>query len=751
MANNILQTTELINKLNAILSENSALLEKAAASGAKFSKSLKPSDYVKALKEQEKSQKQIQASQDKIKAQNDKMFAERQKQIDKEIALENKKKNEINKAYAEREKQIAKIANAEKRAQAQRELQVKKESDLSQRLATQKAREQKQREAQVTKESNLRQRLLAQRKKEEAAAIREQQRLEKTTGLYNRVQIAINKVTKKYQDLAVRKQLGGKLSAKEEKQLISLQAKLLKYNNALKQVDAQVGRSQRNVGNYRSALVGLGGTLRTLASAFGLTSGVFLFAQGVRDAFNRIREFDKAMQNIAGIMRTTRGELVDLENEIIKVAGSSVKTSREVANLAENLVTLGKTKSEIIDLLEPVNNLAIGLETTSGEAAEFLVQTLNAFGAGSDEAAKYADTIATIRTSTTLDFQKMRDSFQYLTPISRILNKDLAYTGSVIGILADNGLKAEQAGRLLGTAQQKLASEGKSLVNALDEINEAYAQGKTELEILKIASDLFGKQAAKVGAILALNTDQIETNAQAIRDNGGALDDLVNQQLKSLDSKLLLLDSTYEKLILTIEKGDGFISKTVMGTIDLLIGAFDNLSTTVSVLNGDLKDGVGGAKIYKNIKFLIPPVFGLRDAFDSAADKTIKLDEATKKYRASVKALNEAFVEQNGSLAPLVKTQEEFNDATEDYLALLRPNEDENSKIYGTVEYYQNLIKLNNDIITQKKTIKDLDEIRQIQKLNEGYQAQIDILLNNTKGVKDNTKAKKEKDNSFKD
>ena len=37
-------------------------------------------------------------------------------------------------------------------------------------------------------------------------------------------------------------------------------------------------------------------------------------------------------------------------------------------------------------MLKPVTDLSIGLETTGADAAEFLVQTLNAFGAGSEEA-----------------------------------------------------------------------------------------------------------------------------------------------------------------------------------------------------------------------------------------------------------------------------------------------------------------------------------------------------------------------------
>jgi hypothetical protein len=392
----------------------------------------------------------------------------------------------------------------------------------------------------------------AKLKREERQAQRNAAAETKLASAYNQLNAKLAKAEQEYRDLAASQGLNSKATIKQQQAVQKLRGQIDAINTPIK-------RFNNNVGNYRSALGGAGKALRGFIGAFGLIGGVYLFAAAVKDTFKRIREFDKAMQNIAGIMRVSRGDIKDLEIEIKRVAGTSVKTSREVAELAENLVTLGKTKTEIKQLLEPVNNLAIGLETTSGEAAEFLVQTLNAFGAGADEAEEYADVIATIRTSTSLDFQKMRDSFQYLTPISKILNKDLAYTGSVLGILADNGLRAESAGRLLATAQQKLSKSGKTLQYALDKVNNAQKNGVKETELLALASKLFGVQAAKVGIILAQNSDKLEENAQAIRDNGGALDDLVNKQLESMDAKLKILDSTWEEFVLSISSGSGAI------------------------------------------------------------------------------------------------------------------------------------------------------------------------------------------------
>lgn len=375
----------------------------------------------------------------------------------------------------------------------------------------------------------------------------------KLTGAYQKLNLQRTQASRTLRDLIANQKSSSAEIRKAQKEFDKLDARV-------KKADMAVRDFSKNVGNYRSAVRGMVRGLKSLAAAFGFTSAIYLFANAVKDAFNRVREFDKSMQNLSGVLGESRENIKPIEDEIIAVAGASIKTSREVAGLAESLATLGKRGQDLINLIKPANDLSIALQATSDEAAEFLVATLNAFGEPTTKAKDFANTITAIRTSTSLDFQKMRDSFQYMTPIARILNLDLADTGALIGVLADNGLKAESAGRLLGTALQKLAKEGNTLEGALNQINDAQSQGVKEYKLLALASNLFGKQAAKIGIILANNVDTFKNSAQAIRENQQALDDLVSEQLESVDAKLKILDSTWERLILTIENGNGAIA-----------------------------------------------------------------------------------------------------------------------------------------------------------------------------------------------
>ena len=401
----------------------------------------------------------------------------------------------------------------------------------------------------------------------------------KTSSLIQRITLLRKKEISVIQDLTVKKELGTKLSDKEERALKKSINQFNRYDKAIKAAKTSTKQFQEYVGKYptkfKLATASIKQFLPLIGAGFGFAQGV----QVVKDSIGVVREFGKTMSTIAGIYRTNRKELGSLEDKIIEVAGASVNTATEVAKVAESLATLGKSKEEIEKLLEPVNNLSIGLNANADSSGEFLIQMLNTFGASIDEAEKYADTIATIRASTSLDFQNMVDSFQYLAPISNTLNKDLAYTGSLIGLLADNGIKAQRAGRLLGTAQQKLASSGKTLKGALEELNEAKKNNISELELLELATGLFGSEASSLGVILAENTDLIDKNAEAIRGNSGALDDLVKEQLTSLDSHFRILASRWEEYILNTNKSTG-ASNELKKALKFLS---DNLSTIINV------------------------------------------------------------------------------------------------------------------------------------------------------------------------
>ncbi len=450
--------------------------------------------------------------------------------------------------------QALNIANSEQVKQnVQIKLQLAEQNKLNKQIETQKL-----------KDLGVIKKTLAERNREIKAA----QKLRKSTvdnaNAYKVLTKRVNIAQARFKRLAAQY---GETDSRTQKALNTFE----KLDSRLRKINKTAKDGRRDVGRYGIAMQELGGGLKTLFLAGGVIGVIRGIGRAFGDAFSRIREFDKELQNIAGISGKSRSELKGLEKDIISVAGSSIKTSNEVAKLAGTLFTLGNSEREVRLLLKPVNDLSIALGTTSEEAADFLGQTLNAFGKGAESGQEFADIIANVRTSTSLDFQRIKDALGFVAPTANALGLSLGEVSAQIGVLQDNGIKAARAGRLLSSSFLKLADSGISLESALKKISDAQARGVDELELLRIAGGLFGKESAALGLVLAENTERTaELAAEFDNLSEGSLKTLTDQQLESLDAKLKIVDSSWEKLILNIEKGDGKIGRAIKSSLDAL-------------------------------------------------------------------------------------------------------------------------------------------------------------------------------------
>ena len=370
--------------------------------------------------------------------------------------------------------------------------------------------------------------------------------------------------------------LASESQAQYNKRLQEAQSQYDKLNARVRSADAAVGTFNRNVGNYPSqAVTGL----KDLISAFGVTTGIYLFASVIKDIAKTIIQFEKEIVNLAAVAGKSRKEIAPLEAEIRNVAKSSINSATEVAKLTTALIKLGATPEEAIKLLKPVNDLSIALRSDAEASAELVKGILNAYGEDATQASRVTDVLAASANKSALSFDGLSDSFGYVAPAARALGYTIEETASFVSILVDNNIKAESAGRLLSTSFTRLAAQGQTLESALDKINKAQKDGATNLEVLALAGKLFGAESAKIGLILANNRDRMSELTDEYNRSAGSLKELTEKQLKSTSAQIKIMTSTWEEFILSVDNGEGTISKAIGGLVRL----------TTNFLNGLIK------------------------------------------------------------------------------------------------------------------------------------------------------------------
>jgi len=133
-----------------------------------------------------------------------------------------------------------------------------------------------------------------------------------------------NKLARSIQDLNLKRELGLKLSDKEQKELRESTKEFSKYDKSIKKAKNSVGRFQENVGNYPKLLGSITSLTTGLIGSFGVIEGLRLGfdfakeslalareAKGVEFAFKRLGS--EGVDAFNNIKKSTRGLLSDLD------------------------------------------------------------------------------------------------------------------------------------------------------------------------------------------------------------------------------------------------------------------------------------------------------------------------------------------------------------------------------------------------------------------------------------------------------
>jgi hypothetical protein len=242
-ANTIKSADELINKLTALNNEFKQVAEttKEVIKASKFDSVKSLNDFTKATENATKLQKE------QLKVQN-----------------------ELNKALE---------------LKAKIEVQIEKNALQSEKVETEKLK-----------------RTIIQTKETERlnkATEREAKSQTMLSSAYARVNKMLNGLRSEYRDLAIKKELGAKLTDKEEFRYSVLEKRIQTYDAALKKVDASMGMHQRNVGNYKSGFDGLGMSINQLsrempAFANSVQTGFMAISNNLPMLFDELNKIKKA-------------------------------------------------------------------------------------------------------------------------------------------------------------------------------------------------------------------------------------------------------------------------------------------------------------------------------------------------------------------------------------------------------------------------------------------------------------------------
>lgn len=312
------------------------------------------------------------------------------------------------------------------------------------------------------------------------------------------------------------------------------------------------------------------------------------------------------VQSLLGFTEGTQEQVAimeQLEDRAESVGATTQYTATEVGQAYEYMAMAGWNNIEMLDGLNGVINLnsvaGIDLATTS----DIVTDSLTAFGLSADESTHFADVLATTITKSNTNVEMLGEAFKYVGPMANSLGYSIEDVSMALGIMANAGVKGEQAGNALKTSLARLASPTKQAQAVIDRLGISLADenGNTLgfADMLdQLRDKLKGVDAELVNADGSLKEyEELEEELSGKNEQLQLISDASNlfgkQQVASMLTVINATDEEFEELKKSIDEADG--SAEAMAQVKL-----DNLTGDVTILKSAI-DGIG-LSIFNNVE-----------------------------------------------------------------------------------------------------------------------------------------------------
>lgn len=328
---------------------------------------------------------------------------------------------------------------------------------------------------------------------------------------------------------------------------------------------------------------GLGKLFKSVGSQIVAFASVGVAIAVFKDAAKTISEFEqslKQLESLTGLSEETVGELGEAAIKMSKRFGTSAR------DIVAGFAKVGSASPQLLgnaDALAEVTAQADILSKAGGitldEAITALTSTMNQYGIEASEAATITDILSTSQQLGTARVTEIAAAMKNVGGAAASLGIGVAETNSILQALAKNSIVGSEAGIKLRNVLVKLASSGR------DDLNPATQKFSDILEVLAKegftdatkASKFFGAQNFVAAQALIQNRDVVEDLTEKLNDEGNALE----QATINTDTSAAAADraaASWTALILSIDDGNGVISKTSKALSEMAITFFDALA-----------------------------------------------------------------------------------------------------------------------------------------------------------------------------
>lgn len=270
--------------------------------------------------------------------------------------------------------------------------------------------------------------------------------------------------------------------AETEQQLKSLEDQAGKANTTLQQISA-AGDKFQEVGQK---IEGAGKRLLPVTAA---VAGVGAAA------VKTTADFDESMSNVSAISGATGEEFDQLRDKAREMGAETKFSASEAADAMSYMAMAGWKTDDMLNGISGIMNLAAASGADLATTSDIVTDALTGMGYTAADAWRLADVMAAASSNANTNVEMMGETFKYVAPVCGSLGYTMEDTALAVGLMANSGIKASQAGTQLRAAITNMvkpteAMEGVMMELGIEIANEDGSMKSLD-ETLKILRESF--------------------------------------------------------------------------------------------------------------------------------------------------------------------------------------------------------------------------------------------------------------------
>ena len=385
-------------------------------------------------------------------------------------------------------------------------------------------------------------------------------------------------------------------------QLVQLESKQKLANTVIQQASGQLEEYQTALNNTKADIASLTAELKTAESkavSFGdalqnaggkmssaadkagsvgtkLTLGVTAPIIGIGTAaVNAGNDFEAQMSRVSAISGAYGDDLEQLREQAIELGAQTSFSATESAQAMENLASAGFGTQEIMAAMPGMLNLAASSGEDLASSADIAASTLRGFQLEASEAGHVADVLAKNAADTNAAIADTGLAMKYIAPVAQSVGWSLEEVTTAIGVMADAGIKGEQAGTTLRGALTRLMKPTKDMYESMDDLGISFydAQGKMKPlstivdELQKSTKGLtdeqrdnhlatiFGTEALSgMKVLLGSSKEELDRMTDGLKNADGAAKKMADTMLDNTKGSIEEMNGSLETAGITIQK-----------------------------------------------------------------------------------------------------------------------------------------------------------------------------------------------------